>query len=618
MITGKSGYFDLTGSISSFTLRVNWSEEYDEITNTSLVRIDSLQVRSTKYANGYYPDGLVKINGQTVITLNSYYGTHNVGVHGPGPWYTIETSGDEVASGSAEVVHETDGSKSVVIEVTKNRLSRGCRFIVLGDTSGEDNGWYVNGSQTVELTDIPRASTVTASDADIGGAAKIAITRRSNVYTHSVAFQFGTLTGYLTEDGQIIDTESRFAESSISFPLPESFYYEIPDAPSGVCTLTVRTYSGDTQIGEAQTATFTARANHANCAPILSGTAVDTDAATVALTGDESVLIKNASTALCTLAVQPRYGATITERSVNGQSIEGDTVTLSPFTADSVVFRVVDSRGFEAVYTYPVKIIDYYVPSGSASAARTDPTSGNAVLQVRGKCFSGSFGAVSNSLTVLYTVNGGEPVSNGAEIAQDGTYAAAISLSGLDYEREHRIQVWIEDAIYTTNAKTLTVGKGIPVFDWGENDFQFHVPVSFEKGLTVAGKPLVDLLYPVGSIYMSVLETDPGTLFGGTWERIQDRFLLASGDSYGLGETGGEAAHTLTEEEMPSHSHGFLDHWSTSYGSGSKYKSVALNGDGEGSDSVANDRSQTASAGSGQPFSILPPYLTVCVWQRTA
>lgn len=615
MITGKSGYFDLKGSVSTFTLRVNWSEEYDEITNTSLVRIDSVQVKSTKYANGYFPDGLVKINGQTVITMNSYYGTHSLGVKGLGPWYAIETAGDAVAGGSAEVVHEADGSKSVVIEVTGNRMN-GCRFI--GGTSGEDNGWYVSGSQTVELTAIPRASTVTASDAEIGAAAKIAITKRSAAYTHSVAFSFGTLSGYLTETGEITDTETRFSVGSVSFPLPESFYYEIPDAPSGVCTLSVRTYFGDIQIGEEQTTTFTARANQANCAPILSGTAVDTNAATIALTGDESVLIKNASTVLCNLSVQARYGATITERSVNGQIVEGDTVTLSPFTADSVVFRVVDSRGFETQYACPVAVIGYYPPTLTASAARTDPTSGNALITVRGSCYPGAFGAAKNALQVIYAIGGGAEVAQVLAVGEDGTYLAQIPVTGLDYETEHSIQIRAEDAVQTTETKTLWVGKGIPVFDWGESDFRFHIPVYFEKGLTLPKELLADLMYPVGSIYLSVLETDPGVLFGGTWERIRDRFLLAAGDNYQNGTTGGAATHTLTAEELPPHSHGFLDHWSTAYGSGSQYKSVALNGDGEGSDAVKNDRSCTADAGGGQPFNILPPYLAVCVWKRTA
>ena len=68
-----------------------------------------------------------------------------------------------------------------------------------------------------------------------------------------------------------------------------------------------------------------------------------------------------------------------------------------------------------------------------------------------------------------------------------------------------------------------------------------------------------DDIYPVGSIYMSVSNTDPGTLFGGTWQRIQDTFLLAAGSSYSAGTTGGEASHKLTEDEtaVRAHTHGF-------------------------------------------------------------
>lgn len=76
---------------------------------------------------------------------------------------------------------------------------------------------------------------------------------------------------------------------------------------------------------------------------------------------------------------------------------------------------------------------------------------------------------------------------------------------------------------------------------------------------------MLDNVWPVGSIYMSVNSTDPGTLFGGTWQRLKDRFLLGAGDTYMAGSQGGEASHTLTENEMPAHSH-FQQHQSdTSY-----------------------------------------------------
>ena len=67
----------------------------------------------------------------------------------------------------------------------------------------------------------------------------------------------------------------------------------------------------------------------------------------------------------------------------------------------------------------------------------------------------------------------------------------------------------------------------------------------------------LNLVYPVGSIYWSSNNTNPGTLFGGTWTQIKDRFILAAGDYYSNGATGGAATVTLTVSNMPSHSHSF-------------------------------------------------------------
>ena len=65
------------------------------------------------------------------------------------------------------------------------------------------------------------------------------------------------------------------------------------------------------------------------------------------------------------------------------------------------------------------------------------------------------------------------------------------------------------------------------------------------------GSLTIDQVYPVGSIYMSVNSTNPSALFGGTWVQLKDKFLLGAGDSYAAGATGGEAAHLLTNDELP-------------------------------------------------------------------
>ena len=117
-------------------------------------------------------------------------------------------------------------------------------------------------------------------------------------------------------------------------------------------------------------------------------------------------------------------------------------------------------------------------------------------------------------------------------------------------------------------------------------------------------------LYPVGSIYMSVNSTNPSNYFGGTWEPIKDTFLLACGDTYAAGTTGGEATHKLTVEEMPSHNHGYI-------------RSRLFFSDPSGQNAIAYNNNigqaivaATNSTGGNKPHNNMPPYLAVYVWKR--
>ncbi len=132
-----------------------------------------------------------------------------------------------------------------------------------------------------------------------------------------------------------------------------------------------------------------------------------------------------------------------------------------------------------------------------------------------------------------------------------------------------------------------------------------------------------ETIYPIGSIYLTVDPTfDPSVTFGGTWEQIKDRFLLSSGDTYSSGATGGSAEksfdtdnHTLTINEMPSHLHE-MARVDTS-GAGSH------DGIAKGTGSLDEFSTQTMGKGQGHNHSvtnidIMPPYLVVNVWKRTA
>lgn len=128
---------------------------------------------------------------------------------------------------------------------------------------------------------------------------------------------------------------------------------------------------------------------------------------------------------------------------------------------------------------------------------------------------------------------------------------------------------------------------------------------------------LLNAVYPVGSIYLSVASASPATLFGGTWERLKDRFLLAAGDAYAAGAAGGEATHTLMANEMPSHTHGLKrPKWYYD----DDHLTVAYAAYGQESDIVGEymDSKNVLSAGGSQPHNNMPPYLAVYIWKRTA
>lgn len=140
---------------------------------------------------------------------------------------------------------------------------------------------------------------------------------------------------------------------------------------------------------------------------------------------------------------------------------------------------------------------------------------------------------------------------------------------------------------------------------------------------------VLDNVYPIGSIYMNVNSTNPGTLFGGTWEQIQGKFLLGMSSSYPAGSQGGEASHTLTTAEMPIHGHNPANEagYSGFITNSKKAFSIGDMGSQSGSGryypyaSAAFDISRntmTGTTGGGNPHNNMPPYLSIYIWKRTA
>jgi hypothetical protein len=130
-------------------------------------------------------------------------------------------------------------------------------------------------------------------------------------------------------------------------------------------------------------------------------------------------------------------------------------------------------------------------------------------------------------------------------------------------------------------------------------------------------------IYPVGSIYMSVNNVDPSIMFGGTWEQIKDRFLLASGNTYANGATGGEATHTLTTQEMPTHTHGITGETAPlAYPNATRQLMTGGTENFTLSDSTLElpltVYAEASDEGGGQAHNNMPPYFAVNIWVRRA
>lgn len=94
-----------------------------------------------------------------------------------------------------------------------------------------------------------------------------------------------------------------------------------------------------------------------------------------------------------------------------------------------------------------------------------------------------------------------------------------------------------------------------------EDSFTLDYTGAQVNSAIAAANDLLNRIYPVGSIYISVKSTNPNSLFGGTWAQIQGRFLLGQDSRYAAGSTGGEETHTLTVNEMPGHTHSYTDYY---------------------------------------------------------
>lgn len=456
----------------------------------------------------YYKEKAQSIaNNTTTLSLGVYVTTPSSGWYFGawddfyGSYIGTATSGSNCKSFDGSCPANTAGTKWLVEnqDITVSHNSDGTKTVTIYWKWGVSSTWasIVNpsGSFSVKLTTIPRASSVTATDANIESATTITISRASSGFTHTLTYAFGSLSGTIA---------TKTTSTSIGWKVPSTFYAQIPDDPSGECTITCDTYNGSTKIGT-DTCTFTATAAKSSCAPSISVTADDTNEDVITLTGSSKKIVKGFSDVEVTTTATAKNSATISGVTVTcgAKSKSGTSVTFSGAESATIKATAKDSRGYStSAFASGLTLVSYIVPTIVESISRESPTSDTVNITVKGNWFNGSFGAVTNTLKVQVRY---KPKSQASYADTDeyvdmtvttsgNTYTATLSLSGLEYTQAYSIRIRASDAIHVYGGaladpvyRNTEISKGIPIFDWGEEDFKFNVPVELDSGSFATG-----------------------------------------------------------------------------------------------------------------------------------
>lgn len=639
-----------TGQTDKYSLLLDVSEKsYSIENNTSQVEW-WVGIRSnTAYHNHYglSETYVVNINGTVV---------HNA-VHTP----TVNSGATVwVASGTTTVSHNADGSKSISVSASFNNADRGTYLPTTGSCSG-----------SLKLTTIPRATTpsIDKPSLDCGSAIKISGTSASSNFSHKV---YVTWNGTKTQIGTIA---SGTTSPSFSYTIPTDWEKNIPDSTSGIATFTLETISGSTSVGS-KTVNATIKVRSGVVPSIGTVSISDTNSICAGI----GQYVQSQSKLKFSIATSGNQGSTITSVSTkfNGQTYSGSTFTTQAIQNSgtlSYTITVTDSRGRTATKSGSINVVAYNPPSlTNVSAKRAN--SGYAVDESSGTYallhFKVGFTSLSNknvtSFYIQYRASGASSWTkinswaNNYTLEQDYKAGNLFTSTTTTYEiafgvkdkfmSDYSWQIVTVTPTYalinfgkdgksltffgqdSNNANRLTVNGDLAINSVKENTSSTKMLVN--GGNTVMYRDwnklvnsIKSAMYPVGSVYITYNNVNPGTFLGGTWERFgQGRTLVGEG-------TGNDGSTSMS--------------FTTAGDTGGKYKSThyhvtsfgwdmnafyagkpdgAKNGDYNRTSVIPNG--YIINAGSSQTsqsrlnwtddrtINHVQPYIVVFFWRRTA
>lgn len=280
--------------------------------------------------------------------------------------------------------------------------------------------------------------------------------------------------------------------------------------------------------------------------------------------------------------------------------------------ADGANKTIIDSS-LSTTSTNPVqnKVINTALSGKASTSVAT--TSANGLMSASDKTKLNGIATGANKTTVdsALSTTSTNPVQN--KVVKDALDSKLNTSGGTltgNLTGKYITGTWLQ----TTEATDLGRAPGkIAVLD--DSGWVYHrTPAELlaDLGMDTVDQ-ILKLVHPVGSIYMSINNVSPATLFGGKWVQIKGRFLLGASDVYKANTTGGEATHALTTDEMPEHRHSIYYP-----NAGGPYGDAAISYP-QGSDTDKTweaEMCKTQSAGGSAAHNNMPPYLVVYMWRR--
>lgn len=491
------------------------------------------------------------------------------------------------------------------------------------------------GSATVALKaylpKINRTSTITVPTATLGSAVNIAISKADTNYTSTLRYEWYGSTGTIVD---------KTTSTSYSWTPPLSLASGIPNSVGGSGKIFIDTYSGTTLLGTSS-ATLTANVPSSVVPTLSSVTLSDTNSKVSAILTSPNFLQVLSNIAVNFTGASGAYGSTIQSYKAEivgknqSTNINGGTLGIMNYNGTLTVrSTVTDSRGrTSAPVDTTINVIEYFLPVFYYEASRIGSDSQTIQVKRNAKIAPIAVGGTQkNTMTITFRSSlAGKntwttsQTGGGSWTAINTLTDSLDSLSGVfSVSSSYDIEGTISDRFSGDIKFSATIGTKVVVSSKdkdGRHGFGRIADKSLPAGsvdiagvFAMSGKQLLDVFYPIGTIYESTKPDNPSTFMGGTWSRFGNGRVLV-----GVDETdptfnvplqiGGEKAHTLSIQEIPSHTHGFRGGGENNYVRVEPSSTYGYSGN--------SDKTTTATGG-GQAHNNLQPYVTVYRWQRTA